>query len=192
MIEKYGLDGLGEELESRWTAEDERRLSLRDLADLFNKRLLEAAMMEAGMSTLERDVNRIYHDLMDEDVSSGVRTDTRNRLERGGLDLGALESDFVTYQAVRSYLKDWRGVEYERPSDTEQVQKYEDAIKRLQTRTESITETRIENLRQTDRIAVEDFDVYASVQVLCENCGRQYEVGEFLDRGGCACFDDES
>ncbi|MFB6202501.1 MAG: rod-determining factor RdfA [Halorhabdus sp.] len=192
LIREYGLDELGDELESRWTAEGERRLSLRDLADLFNKRLLEAALLEAGMSTLEQNVDAIYRDLTAEDVSSGVRTDTRNRLERNGVDVDALESDFVTYQAIRSYLKEWRGAEYEQLTDTEKIQKDSDVIQRLQTRTESIAETRIENLRETGRIDVENFEVYTSVQVLCQHCGRQYEVTEFLEQGGCDCLDEET
>ncbi|MFW5955772.1 MAG: rod-determining factor RdfA [Halorhabdus sp.] len=191
LIEEYDLEGLGEQLEARWTAEDDRRLSLRDLAALFNKRLLEARLLAAGMSTLEQDVDGIYHDLTDDDVSSGVRTDTRNRLEREGVDLEQLESDFVTYQAIRTYLKEWRGAEYDHLTDTEKIEKDVEVIQRLQTRTESIAETRIENLRKTGRIDVEDFEVFATVQVLCQDCGRQYEVTEFLTQGGCGCLDTE-
>jgi len=191
LIEAYGLEGLGAELESRWTAEDESRLSLRDLADLFNKRLLEAALLEVGMSTLEQDVENIYNNLVGEDVSSGIRTDTRNRLEREGVDVESLQSDFVTYQAIRSYLQEWRGAEYISTTDREKIDKDIEVIQRLQSRTESISATRIENLRKTGRIDVKDFEVYASVQVLCQNCGRQYEVTTFLEQGGCDCLEAE-
>lgn len=187
LIEEYDLDGLGAELESRWTAEGDRRLSLRDLADLFNTRLLEQALLGAGMSTIENDVEAIYHDLTDEDVSAGVRTDVRQRLQQGGVDLDALENDFVTYQAIRSYLQEVRGAEYEGLSAEEKIEKDIEVIQRLQTRTVSITESRIENLQETDRIDAGSVEIFANVEVLCQDCGGQYDITEFLERGGCDC-----
>ncbi|WP_136687380.1 rod-determining factor RdfA [Halorhabdus amylolytica] len=190
VIEKYGLDGMGAELEARWTAEGDDRLSLRDLADLLNRRILEQALIEAGMSTLENDVETIYHNLTADDVSTGVETDTRNRLQRNGVDVETVESNFVTYQAVRSYLKEWRGAEYEGISDTEKIEKDVEVIQRLQTRALSIAETRIENLDETSRIEADDVEVFLDMQVLCSDCGSQYEVTEFLERGGCDCSTD--
>ncbi|QGN06119.1 hypothetical protein Hrd1104_01610 [Halorhabdus sp. CBA1104] len=191
LIDRYDLGDLGAELESRWTADGDRRLSLRDLAELFNKRLLAQTLVEAGMSTLENDVDAIYRNLTDTDVSAGVRTDTRERLQRNGVDLEQLDRDFVTYQAIRSYLKEWRGAEYEQPAAEEKIEKDQESIQRLQTRLEAITETRIENLGETDRIDVDDFEVFASVQVLCQECGTQYDVDTFLEQGGCDCTRNE-
>jgi len=187
VIEEYGLDGMGAELEARWTAEGDDRMSLRDLADLLNERILERALLEAGMSTLKNDVETVYRNLTDEEVSTGVETDTRNRLQRNGVDVETVESDFVTYQAVRSYLKEWRGAEYEGLSDAEKIRKDIEVIQRIQTRTLSIAETRIENLDETGRIDVGSFEVFLNMQVLCADCGSQYEITEFIERGGCDC-----
>jgi len=112
LLSEYGLEGLGEELEDRWTGDGVERTSLRDLADYFNKRLLERALIDAGMSALDSDVSTTYRDLTDDDVSTGVRTDTRTRLDSNGIDVDDLESDFVSYQAIRSYLTEYRGAEY--------------------------------------------------------------------------------
>ncbi|RDZ92160.1 hypothetical protein DEQ92_22615, partial [Haloferax sp. Atlit-6N] len=60
LISEYGLDGLGDELEARWTGDGVERTSLRDLADYFNERLLEQALIDAGMSALESDVSSTY------------------------------------------------------------------------------------------------------------------------------------
>lgn len=190
VIEEYDLDGMGAELEARWTAEGDDRLSLRDLADLLNRRLLEQALLEAGMSTLENDVETIYHNLTDDAVSTGVETDTRNRLQRNGVDVESVENDFVTYQAVRSYLREWRGAKYEGVSDAEKIEKDVEVIQRLQTRALSIAETRVENLDETGRIDIGDFEVFLDMQVLCSECGSQYEIAEFLERGGCDCTTD--
>jgi len=187
LISEYGLDGLGEELEVRWTGDGVERSSLRDLADYFNERLLERALIDAGMAALDSDVSTTYRNLTDDDVSTGVRTDARNRLESNGVDVDGLESDFVSYQAIRSYLTEYRDAEYRRLSDEEKVEKDLQSIQRLMTRTLSVTEERIEKLAQTGRIDADEFEVLLDVQVLCGSCGEQYPISEFLDDRGCGC-----
>lgn len=191
LLDEYGLDELGPELERRWTGDGYERMSLRDLADYFNKQLLEQALRDAGQTALDSDVETTYRNLTDDDVSTGVRTDTRTRLQREGLDVESLERDFVTYQAIRSYLKEWRGAEYQQPSDEEKRANDRESIQRLLTRTLSVTEDRIEKLRDTDRIDVEEFEVFVDAQVLCQRCGTQYAVTEFIDNGGCDCLRDD-
>ena len=187
LIERYDLDGLGDELERRWTGDGIERLSLRDCATLFNERLLEAVLLEAGVSALETDVATTYERLTEDEVTTGVRVDTRRRLERNGIDVDALEDDFVSYQAIRSYLTEYRDAEYDRPSDAEKVRKDLESIQRLLTRTRSVTEDRIETLHGTGRIDADAFDVLLDLQVLCQHCGRQYAVAEFFERQGCDC-----
>jgi hypothetical protein len=94
----------------------------------------------------------------------------------------------VTYQAIRSYLKEWRGAEYEQISDAEKLEKDLETIQRLLTRTHSVTEHRIELLRDTDRIALERFEVLLDAQALCQECGTQYSLAELFERGGCDCI----
>ena len=187
LISEYDLDGLGDELEVRWTGDGVERTSLRDLADYFNEQLLERVLIDAGMSALDSDVSSTYRNLTDEDVSTGIRTDARTRLENNGVDVDSLESDFVSYQAIRSYLTEYRDAEYRRLSDDEKVKKDLQSIQRLMTRTLSVTEERIEKLVQTDRIDAGSFEVLLDVQVLCGECGQQYSVSEFLDERGCDC-----
>ena len=187
LISEYDLDGLGDELEVRWTGDGVERTSLRDLADYFNERLLERALIDAGMAALDSDVDTVYRNLTDDEVSTGVRTDARNRLESNGIDVAGLESDFVSYQAIRSYLTEYRDAEYRRLSDEEKIEKDLQSIQRLMTRTLSVTEERIEKLTQTGRIDADDFEVLLALQVLCGSCGTQYSIAEFLDERGCDC-----
>ena len=187
LLEAYDLEGLGQELEARWTADGDERMSLRALADLFNERLIERALLDAGMSALEADVGTAYESLAGDDVSTGVRTETRDRLERNGVDPDELESDFVTYQAIRTYLREHRGAEYEPVSDAEKVEKDLETIQRLVTRTLSVIEDRLEKLRDTDRIAIGEFEVVLTPRVLCQECGTQQSVPDLLRRGGCEC-----
>jgi hypothetical protein len=187
LIDRHGLDGFGDELERRWTADGEERLSLRDCAALFNKRLLEAVLVDAGQTAIRRDVETTYEQLTDANVTAGVRTEARNRLARDGVDVEALERDFVTYQAIRSYLTEYRDATYEGPTDAEKVQSDIESIQRLLARTLSVTEDRIESLKQTGRLDIDSFEVVLDAQVLCQDCGSQYVVTELLEARGCDC-----
>jgi hypothetical protein len=187
LLREYELDGIGEELEARWTADGDERMSLRDLASYFNKRLLERRLTRAGLSTLEADAETTYRNLTSDDVSAGVRSDTRVRLQQNGVDVDALEQDFVTYQAIRSYLKEYREATYQQASDEKKIAKDKESIKRLVSRTRSVTADRLEKLSETDRIAIDDFEILLDMQVLCQECGSQYSVDELLDARGCSC-----
>jgi hypothetical protein len=191
LIEEYELAGLGAELEARWTGDGVERTSLRDLAEFFNRKLLAAALQEAGRTPLDDEVKSLYQNLTGDDVSQGVRTDTRTTLTTDGVDVDALEREFVTYQAIRSYLKDWRGAEYQQRSDAEKLAADRETIQRLLTRTLTVTEDRLRQLRDTDRIAAAEFEVFVDAQVLCQRCGTQYSAVEFIDNGGCDCLRDE-
>jgi len=187
LIDTYDLIGLGDELERRWTATGDDRLSLRDLETLFNERLLEAAMRDAGSGSLEGEIETLYRSLTGDDTSSGVRTEARSRLSRAGVEIEQLERDFVSYQAIRTYLKDRRGAERDERTDAEQIAKDRESIQRLRSRTSAVTEDKLHRLRDTGRIDLGSFRLFTELNVLCEECGSQYPVEELLDRGGCDC-----
>ena len=190
LIDEYDLgESFGDELERLWTAEGDERRSLRDLAALFNRRLLDSVLTAAGESTVSGEVENLYRLLTADDVSSGMRTEARAQLERDGVDVDGLERDFVTYQAIRSYLTEYRDATYEEPSDREQVESVVDTIQRLRSRLRSITEGSLDRLRLTDRLTLGTFRLFVDVDVLCEDCGAQYGVAELLERGGCDCED---
>ena len=186
LIDEYGFESLGPELERRWTTDDDDRLSLRALADYFNQKLLADRMANAGMQPLAGEVENVYRLLTDDDVGSADRTRTRRRLERNGVDVEGLRSDFVTYQAIRSYLKGDRGAEHTTDDRPRTVVESEN-IQRLRGRTTAVTEERLNQLRKGDHVQLGEFRVFADINVFCEDCGTQYEVEELLERGGCAC-----
>lgn len=186
LLEEYGLETLGAEMERRWTADGDDRLSLRSLADYFNQQLLEVRMTEAGMQPLSGEVENTYRLLTGDDVSSAEETRTRRRLEREGVDVERLQRDFVTYQAVRTYLKSDRGAEHVTDDRPRTVVETEN-IQRLRGRTVTVTEGKLDQLRRGDHIHIGDFRVFTDINVLCEDCGTRYEVEELLERGGCEC-----
>lgn len=186
LIEANELAGLGAELEAAWLGEGQERTSLRDLADEFNRALLLAAIRDAGMDVVEGEPANFYRLLTDDDVSAGQRVEARNRLERAGVDVDALEADFVTYQAIRHYLKEVRGAEYER-GDGDAVERERDGMDRLLSRVETVARDKIDRLRSGGDLSIGAYRVFVSVEVLCQDCGRQYGIGELLGRGECDC-----
>jgi hypothetical protein len=187
LIESYDLGPLGADLEAAWLGEGRERESLRDLADRFNRALLLAAIRDAGMDVVDGEARNYYRLLTDEDVSAGRRVEAENRLESAGIDVEALRADFVTYQAIRHYLTDVRGASYENDTERRGVERERSVIDRLQSRVESVVRDTVDRLGNAGRLSVGEYRVFVSVDVLCQDCGRQYTVGELLDRGHCDC-----
>jgi hypothetical protein len=190
VIRKWGLDGLGNELERRWLGEGYEQQSLRELADHFNRRVLEQALDEANVVTLEGELDNTYELLTGDDITQGARTQARNRLEREDVDVDDVLGDFVSHYAVHTYLREHRGVEYPSADDEDQRERSVETIRRLTSRLTAVTRRNVENLRSTDRLDVGPVDVITDVQVVCEDCGRQYDAVELVERGTCECRDE--
>jgi hypothetical protein len=188
LIAEYDLGKLfGDKLEELWTADGKERESLRSLADRFNERLLRAAIDDVGGSTLDGEVANLHRLLTSDDVSSGQRSEARNRLRQEGVDIDKLESNFVTYQAIRSYLRDYRSAEYEKPSDETRIKNVTETVQRLTSRTRSVVENSIDHLQSTSTVSIGKFRVFVEIDVLCEDCNSQYAIVELLERGSCDC-----
>ncbi len=185
LLEEYELDGFGDELERRWTATEDR-YSLRQLARLFNERLLEAALRQADSQPLDGEAENLYRLLTADEVSSADRTRARRQLERAGVDSEQLERDFVTYQAIRTYLKSHRNAEYT-PDETDPLDRETTNLQQLRGRTVSVTEGKLRQLADSDALELGEFRTIVDIQVVCEDCNTQYDVVELLERGRCDC-----
>lgn len=187
LIRKYDLEGVGDDLETRWTRSEDRT-SLRELADSFNERLLRAALADADVDTITDDLGRLYALLNGDEGSRGEQTAAKRRLERAGVDVETLTDEFVSYGAIRSYLTGHRDASL--PDADEDTRAAESrAIEGLRQRTVAVTESKLARLRNTDHLQLGSHRVLADVQVLCEECGRQYDVATLLDAGACECYD---
>jgi len=192
LIEEYDLEGLETTLVARWTGEGEERWSLRDLADYVNERVLEAALLAAGEQPLDGEVENYYRLLEDDDVSAGARTEARSQIERAGVDVDALQRDFVSHQAVHTYLTDRQEVSYEGTSEAERLESARDTVSRLESRTETVAENTIGGLENAGILDLGEFSVMASVAVVCEECGTRYDLDTLIEQGGCDCRHDEA
>jgi hypothetical protein len=186
---RFDLDGVNDDLVRRWCGDGRERQSLRELAAHFDRRLLRSAVESADEAPLSGEVANLYRLLTDEDVSSGVRTQTRRRLEAAGVPVDEVESAFVSHQTVHTHLTECLDVSRDTtendPADRRRADR--DRIRALQSRTEVVTTDALERLRESDAVALAEFDVLVDVTVLCDECGRQHDVGALLDQGGCDC-----
>lgn len=181
LIDSYDM-AIGEELERAWTGEGGQRRSLRELAEHFNRELLAHVLEEAGVRTVDGELANIHRLLTDEDVTAADSARIRRRLEREGVDVDAYLRDTVSYQAIRTYLTGYRGVDYEAPDDGG-LEGALGTVERLQGRVASVTGDKLEQ-HCSDADALR---VLVDTTVICEDCGRQDQVAAVLERGGCAC-----
>jgi len=122
-------------------------VSLRDLADEFNRRLVAAATEYAGMNAFDGEVDNYYRLLATEDAPPDARVDASRHLEHNGVDVEQLESDLVSYQAIRSYLKTFRDVEHSEAVRGDRFDRITESIKWLQSRLEAVSRTNLGQLR---------------------------------------------
>jgi hypothetical protein len=185
LIDEYNLDGLGEEMARRWTAEDDR-WSLRDSADHFNQAILEAAMEAEGAQLPDGEAENTYRLLTNEDVGEADKTRARRRLEREDIEVDTLLDDFVSYQAIRTFLTKHQGAEYT-PDETDPLERETKNVQKLRGHIDSVTEGKLEQLRDSDELTLGEFRTLVDVRVVCEDCNRQFDVVELLEREGCDC-----
>lgn len=188
LIEKYDLTELGDELAHRWTRSEDR-YGLRRLTEYFNRRLLETALADDDTQPIDGEIENFYRLLTDEEVSSGVRTQARNRLKQNGVDIDTLERDFVSRQAIHTYLTKYRDIETPSndASSTEMLDRRLESIQRLQERIGSVTERTLDTLTNTNRITLGEFNVLVSVRIHCTDCGTQLQISELFEEGACNC-----
>jgi len=185
---QYGIEATAAELERLWTGTGEARYSVRDLAEYFNRRVLRAEMEAAGMDPLDGEVANTHRLLTDTDVSSGVKTQARRRLEREGVHVDGVTDDLVSHQTVYHHLTNCREVEYEEFADDEtRLSRDRERLQALRNRTGVVTEETVSRLRDAGVLDLAEFEVLVDVQILCEECGTGYDLTELLGSGGCSC-----
>lgn len=186
VIDAYDLDGLGDRLEREWVGDGTDRTSLRDLATEFNVEVLRAAFVEAGESTIASDVESTYRTLTDDDVSRSDEIRKRRELERAGIEVEDVLSDFVTHQAVHTYLTKVREAELTR-DDGDRIERKKETIQRLASRTQVVTDSTLTELARADLLTDRDYETFVNVRAVCNNCGSDYTIDELISQRGCDC-----
>ncbi len=182
VAERWDLDDVDRDLADRRTRD---RASLRDLAAYFDRRVLRAAMERAGMAPLDGEPANVHRLLTDDDVSGAARTRARRRLERAGVDVDAVRSDFVSHPTVGKHLRECLDVS--KPADGDPVSTARERVARMQSRSEAVVHNAVEGLADGGEVDGGDLTVVVDARVVCETCSAHHSVESFLDRGGCDC-----
>lgn len=195
-MKKYGLDGMGDDLERKWTQKDRsERYSIRELATYFNSAIVEQVFKDIGHAPAEIDAEEAYELLHDDDAPQEDVEFIRTWLRQNGVDPDELTSDFVSYHTVFNYLREVRDVESPDKKSSDPSGQKENAIsriKRLQRRLETISEGSLRTLRNNEIVPDRDFSIRVNIRVECPNCGRTTSIIKFLRKEGCKCDTDES
>ncbi|MCD2204036.1 rod-determining factor RdfA [Halobacterium sp. KA-6] len=183
VLEEYDLRSLDAELDEMWLgAESADSYSLRGLSNHINKQVLRTAMERADIDPLDGEIEETYRILRNDDIDQIVYQNTVHRLQREGIDVTSLERDFVTHQAVYTYLTKFRGVTRDQCNRNESDP---DHMIRDQL-TENAKEL-FESIRQEEQISLGDFELDVDVRIHCRSCTETYSLKDLLQRGGCAC-----
>lgn len=188
----YRLAGVHDSLRREWYEEGDA--SVRDLTGWFNRRLLRAAIEEAGRVPIDGEVDNLYRVLTDDAVDAGSRTRARDRLRDTGVAVEDVEERFVSHQTLYRHLVDCLDLEHEsaHEGDDDRVDTWRDRIRSLRTRTARVTERGVDQLADADAVTVGNVDVLVDVSMVCEDCGEFYDVEEFLEERRCGCSADET
>lgn len=184
VIRTYGLADMGQTLEAAWTGQTGERTSLRDLADEFNKTVLEAAVREASNRSVDIDILSTYETLQNGTGEEVTRA--KRRLERKGVTVDKLTTDFVSHQAIHTYLTEDREASLPDTDENRAEQKIE-TIEKLQSRLSAVTESAISSLSNDGKIDTDDYDVLVDVRTVCPHCGADVSARQIITRGGCDC-----
>jgi hypothetical protein len=187
LLRKYDLPELGDELEARWTADREERMSLRDLADYVNKELLIATIDDP--TVLDEDIETYYQLLTGDNVSTGTRIQIKNQLVENGVNVEELRDDFVSRQSVHTYLTKECDATYEpeNPEGSQRIKARVEAVQRLKNRVQQVSEAVISELNNANLLSAGTPHVSVFVRVDCHDCEQEYTLTEFLTEGGCNC-----
>ncbi|ADE04755.1 rod-determining factor RdfA [Haloferax volcanii] len=186
---RYGLDGLGDDLVDAWLGDGRAQRSLRELEGDVNKRLIRAALDEAGAHVLDGEAENFYRLLTGDDVTAGSRTDARNTLRERGVDVEQLEADIISYQSVYNYLKRHRNVEREDDDDdeTDATEAGLATIRKLRSRLRTVTIDVVDRLVKAERVFIGAYEVEVDIRVTCTDCDTRMTPTALLSSGHCDC-----
>jgi hypothetical protein len=189
VIERREMEQIAEQLESMWLGRNRSELSVREITDEFNKRVLEDSLSQAGMVPLEGEIQNIYQLLSNEENDSAASIQARDKLNAADIDTDGVENDFVSHQTMYRFLKNVRGVQKENsaPSIEDKKRSAKNAVQKLQGRLRTVIRSNLDDLSKRDGFHLGEFDVTISVTISCRNCGVSKNLLSIMDENGCDC-----
>lgn len=192
LLGKYDLEGYGEELCDLWTRET-NRYSVRELEVKFNGRLIQAAVETHGGDIGAMTAEDYYQNLASDETDETKKQRIRDRLASFGVDVDALEADFVSYHGIYTYLRS-RGATPGEESDTDEPETLvqsvlETAEDTRKTASDELT-PELEQLSNAGVIPEASPEPHVTIKLTCAYCGAVHPLRRYLTRQGCGCEDE--
>jgi hypothetical protein len=183
VLDERGLDGYDDRLLSQWRGESGQRKGYRQLATWLNVTLLRREMDEVGLPTLGDEAASKYERLQGDGASAH---EVEVMLEREGIDVAGLRTDFVSYGVVRTHLTQCLDAAYEDDSAGDWER---EAIDIARDRAREKVGEAVRSLRNKGRLeGGDDLAVDLDVAIGCEDCDTRLPLGRALRRGRvCDC-----
>jgi hypothetical protein len=183
MAEKYGIEDY--DFEELWTGSES--MSLRDIADQFNIKIVKGALANAGEPEDEQP-QYLYRVLTGEIGTEETRTVQERRLQKKGIDTEELKDDFVSYSAVRRYLTEYLGAYKDTsPSKSEAIDNLRSAANKLESRCRNVILDHVTRLDERGIFSITDPALIIDFKLYCQECGKELRLAEFIKQRECDC-----
>lgn len=178
VLDERGMERYESQLVEQWSADRGQRKGYRKLATWLNVLMLRRAMDRAGLSTLGDEAASKYERLTGDDAT--VAAEVRNSLRNSGIDVDALESDFVSYGVVGKHLRECLDEERE----TTSTEWEPEAIEIARSQAEKKVREAVQTLVNKDKLeAGGDVEITVSIELECDECHTRVPVDRALRRG---------
>ena len=175
--DKYGIEGLSDDIVAHWRGDEVQQLSVRQLAEMVNTKVLDAALRDSGIIHDEHVISALANNLKDGEAPLAT-----TEFEERGVDIADVREDFIDYRMVHRYLTEERKVSYNRvntPSTSIGT------LETLEDRVKSIYQQTIRQLHNTGQFADPEPVVDVDVGLQCRTCGTRTSAMIYLQSGGC-------
>lgn len=191
LIDKYGLPpDITDRMASLWNRESSKeRMSLEEITAFFNSHVFYSVLEETdieiygsefdGVPDLSREIGWVK---TEEPTDSEVIS-FQAKLEEQGIDFEELRNDLPSQSTIYRYLRDIKGVEYEKSKiNKEDVQ---EILENQRGRTQQFLQSLVD--RTTDDSLEGQWDVRIQHSIVCETCGERKSLAEFFTDSSCKC-----
>jgi hypothetical protein len=190
IVERYGLHDFRDSLPERWRGENGyEEMGFRKISDVFNARLLLEKLKEnQDGRVFDRTAWDYYNRLTSDDEETERKA--REELKQIGVDLDALENDFVSHQSIHRYVTNKMGVSKDSGYSPKQTTRAE-TLNQIRSRTQRVLKEHVENGIEDETIALTDPAVDVEFKISCRECGESYDVDTIFGQKYCECFSTE-
>ena len=95
------------------------------------------------------------------------------------MDIDELTKDFVTHQAIHTYLTQEREASLP-AADGDLADKKLETIEKLQGRLSVVVESALSSLTNAGELDRDDYNILVDVRAICPSCGTDMTVGELI------------